>query len=69
MTKSKTDKVIYELKNGQFVKLSEPKAPNKAHFVIMWIGGAWSPVQTLRQCERQFPILQHKRDGYVVVEK
>ena len=64
-------KTIYELVDGKFVQVAKPKSPNKAHFRIMWGDSqAWSPLQTLRQCQRQFSILERsRRSGYSVVEK
>ena len=67
----KKSRVIYRLQDGKFVQVAKPTNPNKPHFAIVWSdGAAWSPMQTLRQCQRQFPILERsKQEGYSVVER
>ena len=64
--------VIYQQFHGKMVKMTEPKRPNNANFLIKWRGMDWSGFRTLAKCEEQFGELESKsnaqNDEFQVVE-
>ena len=65
-------KTIYQQRNGKMVKISEPRLPYNANFIIRFYAMDWSGFRTLTECMKQFPELEAKpnasEDPFSVVE-